>query len=208
MAFPVSPGRRAGSAVFYGHGAADDHFKKQEVRTFLRRVADGLRDYLAGQELPMVLVGLNEMLSVYRDVNGHPHVIEDAVRQNPDHLSAEELHATAWPIVEMILGRSVPGPLRDSRSCTGTGPASNNPAKIEEAARHGRVETVPGHRAVVLGATQRRSRGGPARHRRGVRPLQLPDRAVADTLSGRGQVYAVPAVEVPGGGDVAAIFRY
>ena len=208
MAFPVSPGRRAGSAVFYGHGAADDHFKKQEVRTFLRRVADGLRDYLAGQELPMVLVGLNEMLSVYRDVNGHPHVIEDAVRQNPDHLSAEELHATAWPIVEMILGRSVPGPLRDSRSCTAPVPRRTTPPRSRRrpATAEWRLflatepwcwEQLNDAAAVVrLGIDEAFDH------------CELPDRAVADTLSGRGQVYAVPAVEVPGGGDVAAIYRY
>lgn len=37
---------------------------------------------------------------------------------------------------------------------------------------------------------------------------ELLDRAAVHTLSGRGHVYAVPAAEVPGGGDVAAIFRY
>ena len=37
---------------------------------------------------------------------------------------------------------------------------------------------------------------------------ELLDRGAVDTLSGRGHVYAVPAAEVPGGGDVAAIFRY
>lgn len=207
MAFPVSSGRRAGPAVFYG--AADDDVKKNEVRAFLRQVADGLRDYLTGQDLPMVLVGLHELLSAYRDVNGYPHLVEDAVRQNPDRLSAEELHAAAWPIVETILAGERAVAVARFEERHGTGRASNNPARIEEAAQHGRVEalflaTEPScweqlsHDATVvqLGADDAFGH------------CELLDRAAVDTLSGRGHVYAVPAAEVPGGGDVAAIFRY
>ncbi|TWF74958.1 hypothetical protein FHX44_11842 [Pseudonocardia hierapolitana] len=207
MAFPVAPGRRAGSAVFYG--TADDDVKKDEVRRYLRRVADGVRDYLTGQDLPMVLVGLDELISVYRDVNGYPHVTEDAVRRNPDQLSGEELHAAAWPIVEAIMSRERAAAIARFEGLHGTGLASNDPAKIEESARHGRVETLflaaepwcweqlTDRTAVVrLGIDEAFGH------------CELLDRAAVDTLSGRGHVYAVPEAEVPGGGDVAAIFRY
>jgi hypothetical protein len=88
------------------------------VRSFLRQVADGLRDYLTGQNLPMVLVGLKEMLSLYGEVNGYPYVIEEAVRQNPDQLSVEELHAAAWPLVETILSRERAAAIERFQSCT------------------------------------------------------------------------------------------
>lgn len=209
IAFPVAPGRRAGAAVFYGHGGTDDDVKKEEVRRFLRRVADGLRDYLTGHDLPMVQVGLNELVSLYREVNQYPHVADDAVLQNPDQLSAEELHAAAWPIVETILGRERGVAVGRFEELHGTGLASNNPARIEEAARNGRVETLflatepwcweqleDGAAVVRLGAHEAFGH------------CELLDRAAVDTLSRGGHVYAVPAAEVPGGGDVAAIYRY
>jgi hypothetical protein len=213
MAFPVSSGPRGargkGAAVFYGHGAADDDFKQSQVRSFVRQVADGLRDYLIGQNIPLVLVGLGEMVSLYLDVNGYPQVIDHAVRQNPDQLSADELHAAAWPLVETILARERAAAVARFAQLHGTGVASNDAAEIEEAAQHGRVDTLflatepwcweqfPGDAAVVqLGV------GDAFAH------CELLDRAAADNLSAGGRVYAVPAAEVPGGGDIAAIFRY
>jgi Bacterial archaeo-eukaryotic release factor family 3 len=209
MAFPVSAGRR-GPAVFYGQGAADDDFKKDEVRRFLRQVADGLREYLVDQELPMVLVGLDQMLSLYREVNRYPDVVEDAVRTNPDQLSAEELHAAAWPLVEEITARERETAGERFAQLHGTGRATTDPAKIEDAARHGRVDTlflatdpwcwdqVAGSSTAIvqLGADE------------AFRHCELLDRVAVDTLRLGGHVHAVAAADVPGGGSVAAVFRY
>ncbi|MGB8385004.1 MAG: hypothetical protein WCG47_27830 [Dermatophilaceae bacterium] len=211
VAFPFSSGSRArGAAVFYGQGAAGgDDFKRNEVLSFLRQVADGLREYLTGQDLPMVLVGLTETLSLYGEVNEYPHVMEDAVRQNPDQLSAQELHAAAWPLVETILSRKRAAAVARFEELHGTGLASNNSAQIEEVAGHGRVDTLflatepwcweqlPHSATVVqLGVDN------------AFEHCELLDRAAMDTLSAGGHVYAVPTTQVPGGGDVAAIFRY
>ncbi len=210
ITFPVSSGSRGGgAAVFYGHGTADDDFKQNQVRSFLRLVADGLRDYLTGQSLPMVLVGLDEMLSLYREMNGYPHVVDDAVRQNPDELSAEELHAAAWPLVESTLTDERAVEVARFEELHGTGRAVTDPAKIEEAARHGRVDTLflatepwcweqlGGDSPVVeLGVDDAFAH------------CELLDRAAVDALSAGGQVFAVPGAEVPGGGDIAAVLRY
>lgn len=210
MTFPVSSGSRGGgTAVFYGHGTADDDFKQNQVRDFLRKVADGLQDYLTGQTLPMVLVGLDEVVSSYREVNSYPYVLDDEVRHNADDLSAEGLHAAAWPLVEATLAAERAAAVERFSNQHGTGLAVDNPAKIEEAARHGRVDTLflasepwcweqRGNDATVvqLGNDEDFAH------------CELLDRAAVDTMAGRGQLYAVPAAEVPGGGDVAAILRY
>jgi hypothetical protein len=210
LAFPLSSGSPRGrAAVFYGHGTADDDFKQNQVRSFLRQVADGLDDYLTGQDLPMVFVGLDELVSMYREVNRYPHVLDDAVRRNADELSAEELHAAAWPLVETMLSQERAAAVARFEELHGTGLAVNSPAKIEEAARHGRVDTL-------FLATEPwcwEQRGGDST----VAALgaddafahcELLDRAAFDSLASGAHVYAIPAAEVPGGGDVAAIFRY
>jgi len=208
MARPLSPGGRGGRAVFYGYGAADDDFKKDEVQKFLRQVAHGLHDYLRGQDLPMVLVGLGELVAAYRSVNSYPHVLEEAVRTNPDALPPEKLHEVAWPLIEGILDAQRARALDRFGELHGTGRASDEADQIEDAAMQGRIETlliafqpwcweqVSSRAAVVqLGAQESFAR------------CELLDRAITETLSHRGQVYAVPASEVAGG-DVAAIFRY
>ncbi len=210
MTFPLSSGSRgSGAAVFYGHGAADDAFKQNRVRSFLRQVADGLGDYLTGQSLPMVLVGLDEMVSAYREVNGYAHVVDEAVRRNPDELSGADLHTLAWPLVERIAAEERAAAVARFEELHGTGLAANSPATIEEAAREGRVDTLflatepwcwdqlGSDMAVVqLG------RDDAFAH------CELLDRVAVDSLSAGGHVHAVPAAEVPGGGDLAAIYRY
>ncbi len=209
MAFPLSSGPRSGGvAVFYGHGA-DDDFKQNEVRSFLRQVADGLRDYLTGQNLPMVVVGLNEMFSLYREVNGYPHLLEDSVRHNPDQLSADELHATAWPLVEATLNQERDAAVGRFEGLHGTGLASTDPAKIKEAARDGRVDTLflvtepwcweqlsDSAPVVQLGVDEAFAH------------CELLDQVAVDALSAGGHLYAVPATLLPNGADIAAAFRY
>jgi hypothetical protein len=205
----VSAGGRGGRAVFYGHGAADEDFKKEEVHKFLRQVADGLGEYLSGQDLPMVLVGLGEMVAAYRSVNSYPHVLDEEIRTNPDGMPPEKLHEAAWPVIEGVLDAQRSRALERFGELHGTGRASDDPDQIAEAAIQGRVETLfvaaepwcweqmSNRGAIVqLGADESFAR------------CELLDRAITDTLSHGGQVHAIPAAEVPGGRDVAASFRY
>lgn len=80
MAFATSPAGRGGPAVFYGHGADDKDFKRDEVERFLRQVAGGLDSYLAGEDLPQVLIGLDPLVAMYRDISNYRHIMDDAVR--------------------------------------------------------------------------------------------------------------------------------
>lgn len=210
MALPLSTGSRgSGSAVFYGHGTADEGFKQTQVRSFLRQVADGLRDYLTGRDLPMVLVGLDEMVSAYRDLDGYAHVVDEAVRRNPDELSSAELHSLAWPLAQQVVTRERATAAAQFEQLHGTGRAVNDPIKIEEAARNGRVGTLflatepwcwdqlgSDVAVVELG------RDDAFAH------CELLDRVAVASLSAGARIHAVPAGELPGGGDVAAIYRY
>lgn len=210
MTFPLSSGSRGGgAAVFYGHGTADDDFKKDQVLSFLRQVAGGLRDYLNGQELPMVLVGLDELVSTYRALDGYTHVIDEAVLRNPDELSADELHTLAWPVAERTVAGERAARVRRFEELHGTGLAVTSPTKIAEAARHGRVDTlfmavepscwdqlgsqVP---VVQLGSDDAFAH------------CELLDLAAVDSLNAGARVHAVPVAEMPGGGEVSAIYRY
>ena len=204
-----SGGRGGGRAVFYGYGAADGNFKKEEMHEFLRQVANGLGEYLRGESLPMVLVGLAETVAAYRAVSSYPHVLEEEVRTNPDQLGPEKLHEAAWPVIEVALDGERLRAMDRFGALHGTGQASDETAQIAEAATQGRVDTLfvaaepwcweqvtDGGRVVQLGTDE------------AFAPCEQLDRAITDTLSHGGQVYAVQAAEVAGGGTAAASFRY
>lgn len=209
VARPMAPPGRPGPAVFFGTGYADDEFKKDELERFLRQVANGLRDVLAASDRPMVLVGLEEVVGLYRKVNEYPHVIDEVVRRNPDDLSVEQLHELAWPVVAAALEADARDAYATFEALHGTGRASSDPDEIAQAAAEGRVGTlfVP----VEPACWQRLATGGaPHVVRLGVDPefaqCELLDRSAADTLAHGGRVYALS--EQSDGRDAAAIFRY
>lgn len=203
-------GGRGGRAVFYGHGGGDDDAKKEDLVRFLREVAAGMRDILAGQTAPLILVGLEQNVSAYRDLNGYANVLDEAVLRNPDDLSAEELHRLAWPIVEARLRSDRTALIDRFRSLTGSGKVSDDLAVITEAAAQGRVDTLfirsdpwcweevvaPSDTPVVrLGADER------------FVVCEAVDRAAVDTLANGGTVHATSR-EVSAEAGVAAILRF
>lgn len=208
MARPLAGGR-GGRAVFYGYGAATGDFRKDEVQEFLRRVDDGLSDHLAGQDLPMVLVGLTENLAAYRSVSSYPHILDEEVRTNPDGLPAEKLHEAAWPLIERVLDIERARALERLAELLGTGRATVDPDQVAVAADEGRVDTL--FVSTEPWCWEQAATGG-AVVRLGADPAfarcELLDRAITATLTQGGQVHAVPAAEVTAGSGVAAVLRF
>jgi hypothetical protein len=212
MARPLSGAGRGGPAVFYGHGAREASDRKDEVRRFLHQVGEGVRDVLGNQDVPMVLVGLPELLAMYREVKGYPHVVAEMVEKNPDELSAQELHDAAWPIIARGLEEKSHVALAQMADLEGTGRASTNPEAIGEAAAQGRVSML--FLPSDPGCWDPPSAGSPHVVQLGTddtfAPCELLDQAAVDTLTRGGEIHTLPDGELPGPGrgDVAAILRY
>ena len=210
MAFPVSPRGSGGPAVFYGHGGADEDFKDDALERFLRQVAGALDSFLADQDLPLVLVGLDPLVALYRDITTYRGTLKDAVRRNPDQLSAEELHALAWPVISERLREQTREVAEKFAELHGTGLASTDPLKIEGAAAEGRVETL--FLATEPSCWQEAASQSPTVFALGVDErfahCEQLDRALVNTLHTGGRIYALPESLVPGQEDVAAVFRY
>lgn len=210
MARPAATGGRGGgSAIFYGHGAGDRHVKTLEVEQFLREVSNGLKEVLAGQTVPMVLVGLDHLVAAYREVNTYPNVIEAAVEHNPDRLSIEELHKKAWPLIEERLRAERSRVIDRFHALQGTGRVSGDLATVVEAAAAGRVETLfvkadPWCWERVVDAD------APVVELGADTPFadcELVDAAAVATLNSNGRIFATSKT-VASGSEVAAILRY
>lgn len=209
MARPLGGGR-SGPAVFHGHGAADDDYKNDEVVRFLRQVNDGLHPYLAGQDRPMVIVGLDRNVGLFREINTYGNVLDQAASSNPDDLSAEDLHDAAWPIAAEHFAQAKHAAIERFGQMHGTGVASVDADSIHAAADQGRVDTLFVSREhSCWGQAQG---GRPTVVRLGVdqylAECERFDRSVLAALMSGAKVYQLDEPSLLEGRLMAATFRY
>jgi hypothetical protein len=161
---------------------------------------------------PVVLAGVEYLLSRFKETAEHPKVLEEGLTGNADGLSPDELREAAWEIVEPCF-------LEDRRKAAerfgdlqGSGRSSNSYQEILPAAHDGRIDTLFVARGVRLwGSYDVKKREVHLEKNQEVQTNHsedLLDLAAVQTFLNKGTVYAVPQQEVPGGHAMAAVFRY
>jgi Bacterial archaeo-eukaryotic release factor family 7 len=201
-------GAQRGGAIFHGQGGGQDDVKAKLIEYF-RRIDAGLREHLKDKKMPLVLAGVDSLFPIYREVNTYGNLIEEGIAGNPELLSAAELHQRGWEIVAPYFRKS--REVEENRYCelAGTGRASNVLAEVTTAAQDGRIDVL----FVPLGV-QRWGRFDEDKrsvlvHNEGeAGDRDLLDVCATNTILNRGSVYAVEPEAVPGGGGLAAVFRY
>ena len=201
-------GRNA--AIFHGTGAEREN-DITKLLTYLREVDNGLRGFLQPEQAPLVLAGVSNLHSLYREVSSYPHILETGITGNPERMRLDELHAEAWQIVRPYFQQVRRAAKQRYRQLSGQGShlASNELETILPAALHGRVESL----FVPVGA-QQWGEFDPASTRVVQHEIYRPgdedllDRAAVLTLSNNGLVFAVRKDQMPGGNLAAAVFRY
>jgi hypothetical protein len=200
---------RGGTGVFHGHDPQDA--EKTNISRFFQSVDEGLNTLLEDKNVPMVLAGVEYLLSLYREVTTYQNVPKDAVLGNPDRENQRGLHEQAWEIVRPIFEESRKKAFEKYEQLNGqqNGLATSDLAAAVKAARFGQVETL----FVALGV-HKWGRYDAENNRvileegPGPEAEDLLDLAAAETLLNSGQVFAVPRDQVPGNGELAAILRY
>jgi hypothetical protein len=202
----AGPGRRA--AVFHGHGAAAENQKDQILRYF-RRINQGIHEVLRNERAPLVLAGVEYLFPLYREANTYPYLLEQGIAGNPDGLTAEHLHARAWPIVRPHFERASWEAARRFEKLLRAGRGSDRLEEVVPAAHAGKVESL-----LVAVGVQRWGHYDPKDGAVVTSPEPRPsdqdllDYAALHTLLHGGDVYAVAPERLPGASPVAACFRY
>ncbi|MDY6876506.1 MAG: hypothetical protein SWK90_09955 [Chloroflexota bacterium] len=202
-------GKRA--AIFHGHGVASADDPKDYILRYFHQVDEGLHDLLRGEEVPLVLAGVDYLLPLYKEANTYPHLVDKGIEGNPEELNAEELHEQVWAIVHPLFLAAQKEAAVQYRQLAGagSGQASSDLKEVVPAAYHGRVETL----FVAIGV-QRWGTFDPNTNVVQLHSEAKPgdedslDFAAIQTLLNGGTVYAVKGEEVPGGSTLAAVFRY
>ena len=208
----IASGRH--DAVFHGQGRQDEDQRSRpqdQLKRFFREVDEGVQETLQEDGAPLILAGVDYYLPIYREINSYPFLIDDTiVSGNPDHLSKNDLHAQAWPVIEKRLLAAQESSIDEYQERNGQGRlASSELKEIIPAAYFSRVDTL----FVPIGE-HRWGRFDPTtnavelhkEYRTGDEDLL--DLAAVRTYLNGGTVHALRRDTMPTDALIAATFRY
>ncbi len=190
------------SATFHGQGVSSDFDDVDQTR-FLQAVDRGLGDIVGDGSDPLVLAGVEEIVSRFRSLSSYRNIADSSIRGNPEQLSPKDLHERALPLVATHLKA---GQIEAHDSF---GSPSTRTADSVAAATSGRVDRlfiVNGGRA--WGSVDPDNRQVEEHSDRRPGDVDLLDVAARATLENGGEVFAVDAEEMPTDGSLAAVLRY
>jgi len=193
------------AAVFHGQGGEKDTAKR-DLEQYFQVVARALQPLLARETAPLLLAGVDYLLPIFRSTCGYPQLAERHLAGNCDLLSEEQLFARSWEIMQPTFDRPRQQALERLPGLLGTGRASADAAEIASAALAGKVETLLADVTARELATVDPTTLRVTPDARGTE--EVVNLAVAETLTHAGQAFAVAPSELPGGGPLAAIYRY
>ncbi len=199
----------AGGSFYHGqsYGDADP---KQELRKFFSMFDEGVFAAVEDKDVPVVLAGVEYVVSLYRDVSKLPNVVEAAIYGHPTDLGEQALYEKAWAIMAPWLARAAERAKERWHVRAERGRASKDLKDVLIAAGEGRIDTLLVARdAHAWGSFDFDHRklavdGGPTPQNE-----DLLDLAAVNTWRRRGAVYSVdPALLPDPACPIAALYRY
>lgn len=176
---------------------------------YFRQIDKALRAAIQDQRVPLVLAGVEEAMSLYRQVNTYKTLLETGIPGSPDRLSPEELHVKARKRVEAYYEGSRRQAVRQYVERTDPAKTSHKLTEILPAAYQGRI-----YHLFVAEGGEKWGRFDPEQaavtvHDSAERGDQeLLNLAAIQTIVHGGVVYTLGPSEMPEGALIAALFRY
>ncbi len=197
-------------AVFFGSGAGDPDAKDAILRYF-QQIDKGLRELLRDKQTPLVLAGVDYLFPIFREASKYQNLMEKGIPGNPEKISAAELHCKAWEIVEPHHQTNLTKAAERYHNLAGNEHklASADIKTVLPAAAESRIETLFVALGVQRWGTFNQKSGAVTLHKENeMGDHDLLDFAAIQAFSSGADVYAMEPSKVPGGGPVAAVFRY
>jgi len=83
--------------------------EKTLIHQYAQRVDQALHGVLAGRDTPLVLAAAEPLASIYRSVNSYPHLVDEGIAGNPDHVTDRQLADAALPILDRLYRHELEG---------------------------------------------------------------------------------------------------
>lgn len=188
-----------------GAGAEMD---KARMRQYAMQVDRAIRPVLGGTSLPLILAGTEPLISIYRSVNHHPHLADDFIHGNAEHVGNDHLADEVRPILDRIYAAEVNAENDRFERLRGAQLAITDLADIARAATLGLVDTIYVDVDSTVHGTVDEAGSITITDGASATTYGVADEAARRTWTFGGRVFALHAGEVPGGGEVSAILRY
>jgi release factor family 3 len=176
---------------------------------YFRQINEAFRDPLKNQHVPLVLAGVEDALSLYRQANTYAGLLDDGIVGNPDRLSADELHAKALKYVRTYYDRAKNQAIVQYRERANASKTCKELHHVLPAAYQGRV-----YHLFVPTDVQKWGKFNPEQNElavhenRQIGDHNLMNLAVVQTILNGGSVYVLDSSEMPDGSSIAALLRY
>ena len=200
------PDMGAGGVMF---GTAADATKWQDdLAHFYRHIDNGLNQVLRAATEPVVLVGVEYELPIYRSISKFPRLAKEAVQGAPNSLKAGEMHARAIEAIQRCYDHKIDEALAEYDHKVGGG-ASNRLKDVVTATHEGRILTLLVSDSLqTTGIYDEATHTVKARQTGSANDEDLVNDAVVQTVLHAGQIFVAPNSKMPNGSPVAAIYRY
>ena len=195
----------SGAGAYHGQ-VVDVQRKEQEDRMFFyRQLDDGVRRVIRELGAPLVLAGADSTVPHYRQASAYKNVCEEWVHGSPQHARNETLHENALSLLQPKWQKELSELQEQYGTAFAHHLASNNINQIVPAAAQGRV-------GILFVAPEIRHPGKFDHENLFVddrsEEEDLIDEAAVHTLMTGGQLVVVKPDQLPGNGEIAAIYRY
>ena len=199
----------ASRPMHHGQGAKMDEVDIDAERFFRAVDRAVLEHYSRPSGLPLILAALPEHHHLFRQVSENRLLVAEGIRFNPDSLSAEELRALAWQVMEPQYQARLAALEEEFEQARSGGIASDDLAQVARAAASGRV-------ANLLIEADRQIAGQLDAATGRVAFADLSDPQVDNLLDDLGELVAkmggrvlvIPADRMPTRTGLAATYRY
>lgn len=91
-------GAGAGDIVYHGQ-VGSTHFKKDNMEKFLRKINEGVCQYLKNKNAPLILATVKRIHGMYLDINSYPGLVDSFIQGSPNRMSVEKLRSKGWQIL-------------------------------------------------------------------------------------------------------------
>lgn len=197
------------AAIYHGQGAGE-HREAEDVRRFLAGADVGLRKAVPDGESPLVLAGVTELTSMFRELGQHRNTASQSVEGNVDRVSDIALAEQARPFADVSLRMARLRAIERIEELSHTDQVVTALEHVVPAAVEGRVDTLfIAKDDRCWGSFDARTRRTTIDAKQSETNVDLLDLAAVRTFDQGGAVFIVDAPEMPElGTHAAALLRY
>ena len=95
-----------GDAYYHGNGPGDD-MDTTRIKQYLRRVDDGLMEFIHDERVPLVLASVEEYHPLYKEVTNYNHFSDHMIVGNPENMDPATIHDHLQPVFKALKEKRV-----------------------------------------------------------------------------------------------------